>query len=219
MVPPGTGNRQLVVGEHVGALLRLGPARSHHHRNLGDAELPGGEYPGVARNQATVLAHQRRRRPAPLLDARGYRGDLGIRVGPCIFGVWDQPIDRPTLDLVGRPRSLISGRLSRAGARTRRGSIMKVGDTSQKGTGPEEVLCPPARQSPATAPDTCKPAGQPIRRRCAPPVPSLRPLPLQRHPPPGPVRALSRLCRTAERRGASAASTGAARGRHRLART
>jgi hypothetical protein len=160
-----------------------------------------------------------RRRPAPLLDARGYRGDLGIRVGPCIFGVWDQPIDRPTLDLVGRPRSLISGRLSRAGARTRRGSIMKVGDTSQKGTGPEEVLCPPARQSPATAPDTCKPAGQPIRRRCAPPVPSLRPLPLQRHPPPGPVRALSRLCRTAERRGASAASTGAARGRHRLART
>jgi len=71
MVPPGTGNRQLVVGEHVGALLRLGPVRSHHHRNLGDAELPGGEYPGVARNQATVLAHQRQRRPAPLLDARG----------------------------------------------------------------------------------------------------------------------------------------------------
>ena len=33
-----------------------GSARSHHHRNLGDAELPGGEYPGVARNQATVLA-------------------------------------------------------------------------------------------------------------------------------------------------------------------
>ena len=54
MVPPGTGNRQLVVGEHVGALLRLGPARSHHHRNLGDAELPGGEYPGVARDQATI---------------------------------------------------------------------------------------------------------------------------------------------------------------------
>jgi len=30
-----------------------------HHGDLGDAELPGGEDPGVARNQATILAHQR----------------------------------------------------------------------------------------------------------------------------------------------------------------
>ena len=36
------------VGEHVGALLRLAPARRDHHR--GDAELPGGEYPSVARD-------------------------------------------------------------------------------------------------------------------------------------------------------------------------
>jgi len=36
----------------------------------------------------------------------------------------DQPVDRPPLDLVGRPRSLISGRLSRAGARTRRGPFI-----------------------------------------------------------------------------------------------
>jgi hypothetical protein len=28
-------------------------------------------------------------------------------VGPCIFGIRDQPINRPVLDLVGRPRSLI----------------------------------------------------------------------------------------------------------------
>src|SRR6202040_502644 len=77
----------------------------------GDAELPGGEYPGVARNQPAVLAHQRRRRPAPLLDARGYRGDLGIRVGPCIFGIWDQPVDRPPLDLVGWPRPLVLSRV------------------------------------------------------------------------------------------------------------
>ena len=38
------------VGEHVGALLRLAPARRDHHRDLGDAELPGGEYPSVARD-------------------------------------------------------------------------------------------------------------------------------------------------------------------------
>ena len=69
------------------------------------------------------LAHQRRARPAPLLDARGYRGDLGIRVGPCIFGIWDQPLDRPPLDPIGRPRSLISGDLSRAGARVEGGEV------------------------------------------------------------------------------------------------
>jgi hypothetical protein len=57
--------------------------------------------------------------------ARGYRGDLSVRVCAGIFRVWDQPIDRPALDLVGRPRPLISGAVSRACARTRyrRGSV------------------------------------------------------------------------------------------------
>jgi len=40
----------------------------------------------------------------------GYRGDLGIRVDPGIFCVGDQPLDPPALDLVRRPRSLISHR-------------------------------------------------------------------------------------------------------------
>jgi S1-C subfamily serine protease len=42
-------------------------------------------------------AHQRRRRPSPFLDARRDGGDLSIGVGPCVFGVRDQPIDRSTL--------------------------------------------------------------------------------------------------------------------------
>jgi hypothetical protein len=106
--------------------LRLGPARGDHHRDLGDAELPGGEDPGVARNQTAVLANQRRRRPAPLLDARRDRRDLRISVGPCIFRVRDQPIDRPPLDLVGRPRPLIFTADSRAGARApRRGKCWR----------------------------------------------------------------------------------------------
>jgi hypothetical protein len=75
----------------------------------------------MARDQTAVLAHQRRRRPAPLLDARRDGRDLGIGVGPCVFRVRDQPIDRPTLDLVGRPRPLISRLDSRAGARAPRG--------------------------------------------------------------------------------------------------
>jgi hypothetical protein len=96
----------------------------NHDRDLDDAQLPGSEDPGVARNQAAILAHQRWRRPAPLLDARRDRRDLGIRVGPCIFRVGDQPIDRPALDLVRRPRPLISGRLPRVRAPARqRGSV------------------------------------------------------------------------------------------------
>ena len=68
----------------------------------------------MARNQTAVLANQRRRRPAPLLDARRDRRDLRISVGPCIFGVWDKPIDRPALDLARWPRSLIFRADSRA---------------------------------------------------------------------------------------------------------
>jgi hypothetical protein len=118
--PPArcSGNRQLIVRQDIGPLLRLGPARGDRHRDLGDAELPGGEHPSVARDQATVLAHQGRRRPAPFLDARGDGRDLGLRACACVSRVWDQPIDRPPLDLVGRPRSLISRLDSRAGART-----------------------------------------------------------------------------------------------------
>ena len=37
-----------------------------------------------------------------------------------VFRIRDQPVDRPPLDLVGRPRSLISGAISRAGARAPR---------------------------------------------------------------------------------------------------
>ena len=63
--------------------------------------------------------------PAPLgaiahpFNAGRQSRDLGIRVGSCIFGVRDQPVDRPPFDLVGRPRLLISVNPSRAGARTR----------------------------------------------------------------------------------------------------
>jgi hypothetical protein len=43
----------------------------------------------------------------PHPDARGDGGDLSIRVGPCIFGVWDQP------------RGQVSGLIPAAQNRTR----------------------------------------------------------------------------------------------------
>jgi hypothetical protein len=53
----------------------------------------------------------------PAADGAAERsGDLVIRVGPGIFRVRDQPIDRPPFDLVRRPRPLISGSLARGRA-------------------------------------------------------------------------------------------------------
>jgi hypothetical protein len=61
-----------------------------------------------------LIAHNAR-----VLDARRDGCDLGVRVGARVLRIRDQPIDPPTLDLVGRPRPFISSSISRAGARTR----------------------------------------------------------------------------------------------------
>src|SRR6202040_2433932 len=71
-------------------------------------------------------------RPAPLLDAGGYRGDLGIRVDPGIFCVRDQPLDPPALDLVRRPRSLISRLDSRSRLSPRHAFVGTISQTSRK---------------------------------------------------------------------------------------
>ena len=63
-----------------------------------------GEDGGLIAGHARILAARQlgiaeipvMRRPAPLLDARRDRRDLRIRVGPGIFGIRDQPIDRPS---------------------------------------------------------------------------------------------------------------------------
>ena len=99
-----------------------GPVRRHHHPDL----------PHITTRKA------RGRRPTPLLDARGYRGDLSVGVCAGIFRVRDQPIDRPALDLIGRPRPLISGPLCRVRAPTRqRGKCWRLVAS------PDSKRCPP----------------------------------------------------------------------------
>ena len=55
-----------------------------------------------------------------------------------IFRVWDQPFDPPPLDLVRRPRSLIFGLDSRAGARAARRSVL---DPYAKCRSNHDVVC------------------------------------------------------------------------------
>src|ERR1700720_748292 len=54
LIPARPGDRKLIVGQDVGPLLRLGPARGDHDRDLGDAELSGGQHASMARDQTTV---------------------------------------------------------------------------------------------------------------------------------------------------------------------
>src|SRR5580704_18951208 len=55
-IPTRPRDRQLVVRQDIGALLRLAPARGDHHRDLDDAELPGSKNSGVARYQPAGAA-------------------------------------------------------------------------------------------------------------------------------------------------------------------
>jgi class 3 adenylate cyclase len=87
--------------------------------NLGDVIAEGEDIFGDGVNVAARL--EALTEPGGICVARVMRDQ--VREGSGIFGVWDQPIDRPALDLVGRPRSLISRRLSRAGARAPREGV------------------------------------------------------------------------------------------------
>ena len=61
LVPPGV-ERELVVGQHIGAALRLGPAARHDHGHFGQAQLAGGEQAAMASDDTAVLVDQDRDR-------------------------------------------------------------------------------------------------------------------------------------------------------------
>jgi hypothetical protein len=68
-------------------------------------------------NQRSLFVDKHRHGEAKFADRGSDLRDLLVAMSASISGVWDQPIDRPSFDLIGRPRPLICGRLSRAGAR------------------------------------------------------------------------------------------------------
>ena len=119
---PGA-NRQLArVVKQVGA--RRGAVDRDHPHHLGRRLV------ARARRHVPIRRSSPASKPWPCrARISGYRGDLSVGVCAGIFRVRDQPLDPPALDLVGRPRPLISGGLSRAGARTRRrrGSVGLLG--------------------------------------------------------------------------------------------
>ena len=64
-VPAGV-QRELVVGDDIGALLRLAPAARDHHRNLSQAQLTRRQHPAMAGDQRAALVDQHRRPSSPI---------------------------------------------------------------------------------------------------------------------------------------------------------
>ena len=67
---PARAQRELVVSEHICALLRVAHVRELDHRHLGEPELVGGKQPAVAGQHTTLLVHEHRVGPAEF-DHRG----------------------------------------------------------------------------------------------------------------------------------------------------
>jgi len=68
--------RELIVGEHIGLLLRLSPTSRRHGWDFPDAQLLCGENATMPGNDDTVLINQGRRRPVPFLNADHYLRNL-----------------------------------------------------------------------------------------------------------------------------------------------
>ena len=96
-VPAGV-ERELVVGEDVGALLRLGEVGEFDHRHVGQPELARRQHPAVAGDDAVLAVDEDRVGPAELPDRAGDLRDLRVGVGAGVAGVGDQRGERALLD-------------------------------------------------------------------------------------------------------------------------
>ena len=110
LVPAGV-QRQLVVGQHIGALLRLAHVRELDHRHPLQPELACRQHPAVPGDDAARAVDQHRVRPAELADAGRDLRHLGIGVGARVAGIRDQLAQRPPGDLqIVHRQNLTKGR-------------------------------------------------------------------------------------------------------------
>jgi hypothetical protein len=118
LVPAGV-QRQAVVGEHQGALLRRREVREFNDRHLLEPEPACCGQPPVPGDDAVVTIDQDRVGEAELRDGSGDLGDLRLAVRARVARVGDQRLDLAVLDgkrVQGRsPKAKPAGRCRRAG--------------------------------------------------------------------------------------------------------
>ena len=97
-VPAGV-ERELVVGQHIGASLLGAEMRQPQRRHGRNAEFLGCHHPAVAGDDLALVADQHRVGEAEALDAVGDLTDLLPRMAPRIARIGSQRVHRQHLDL------------------------------------------------------------------------------------------------------------------------
>ena len=97
LVPAGI-ERELVVGDHVGAALRLGQMIEHHDRHGIEPETARRLEATVPGDHRAVARDQHRIGPAEFDDAGGDLRHLLIRVRARVARIGGKPLERPELD-------------------------------------------------------------------------------------------------------------------------
>ena len=87
---PASVERQLVVGEHIGAALRRREVRQDDARHLVEAEQMRSEHPAVAGDNAVLFVDQHRVGEAKFADRGGDLRDLLVAVRARVSGVVDK---------------------------------------------------------------------------------------------------------------------------------
>ncbi|CAM3827112.1 hypothetical protein CADE109221_11800 [Castellaniella denitrificans] len=112
---PARVQRQLVIGDHVGAFLGVCQVAQAQARHFGHAQPGGGQDAAVARNDAALGVNQDRVRETELPDRRHDLGHLRIAVRAAVARIRDKPVDGQAFNLHSRPRRT---RAARAAAET-----------------------------------------------------------------------------------------------------
>ena len=127
---------QTIVGDDVGALLRLGQVGEFDHRDGGHPQLAGRQEPPVAGDDAGVAVDQDRVRPAELEQAGGDLGDLLGAVGSRVPLVGAEPVDGPVFQFSGQPDGGVRTRgIARSGRFGRVGGVLGLVRAGTLGVG------------------------------------------------------------------------------------
>ena len=92
---------ELVVGQNVRPLLRLGEVAELDDRHRGEAELARCQHPAVAGDDAVLAIDQNRVGEAELADRAGDQRHLRFAVGARVTSIGDQAPEGPVLDREG----------------------------------------------------------------------------------------------------------------------
>ena len=104
LIVPARIERDLIVGDAIGARLRVGQMIKPDHRDFDNAELPRRQQPPVAGDQHAALVDEAGDVETEFGDAGRNLRDLFRLVRARISGIGQEPVNRPAFDALGLTR-------------------------------------------------------------------------------------------------------------------